>query len=215
MIPLPLAFPALRTIRLAAGLLVLIVLATLLHIRTGQRDTAIAHAAAVQASFDQSVATYRAARDQARRDDQLNTIRVGMEQAAISREVTDDYQARIDRLRADHARRLHAAQAIAGPGGGGGSGLSGTGETTGRADGATGETRLPLADALIASEQAERLAALQAWVRAQASVDVNGAARPPANGAGASPDQATADSRIAIVPAVASISARMPTGMLN
>ena len=98
--------------------------------------------------------------------------------------LTDDYQARIDRLRADHARRLHAAQAIAGPGGGGGSGLSGTGETTGRADGATGETRLPLADALIASEQAERLVALQAWVRAQAVVDMSGRGSEPGPDAG-------------------------------
>jgi hypothetical protein len=183
-IPLPLAFPSLRAIGLVAGVLVLAVLTTLLHLRTGQRDAAIAHAAAVQASFDQTVATYRAARDQARRDDQLNTIRVGMEQAAISQEVIDDYQARIDRLRADHARRLHAAQAIADSGGGGGSGLSGPGSAPGRADGAAGETRLPLADALIASEQAERLVALQAWVRAQAVVDMNGPGREPSPGAG-------------------------------
>lgn len=97
--------------------------------------------------------------------------------------MTDDYQTRIDRLRADHARRLHAAQAIADSGGGGGSGLPGTGQAAGSADGAASETRLPLADALIASEQAERLVALQAWVRAQAVVDMNGRGGEPGPGA--------------------------------
>ncbi len=39
--------------------------------------------------------------------------------------------------------------------------MPGLSPTPGRADAAAGETRLPLADALIASEQAERLVALQ------------------------------------------------------
>ena len=174
MIPLPLSFPSLRLIGLAAGALAFAALATLLHIRTGQRDAALARSAAIQASFDRTVEGYRAARDRARRDDQLNTIRVGKQQAAISQEVTDDYQGRIDRLRADYARRLRA-QAAADPGGGGGATMPGLSPTPGRADAAAGETRLPLADALIASEQAERLVALQAWVKAQVAVDMNGA----------------------------------------
>jgi hypothetical protein len=173
-IPFPLAFPSLRTIGLATAMLAFAVLAMLLHIRTGQRDAAIAQTAAVQESFDRTVAQYRAARDQARRDDQLNTIRVGMQQAAISQEVTNDYQTRIDRLRADHARRLRDAQAAADPGGGGSARVSATGAATSSVDGAAGETRLPFADALIASEQAERLAALQQWVRAQAEVHMSG-----------------------------------------
>jgi len=176
-IPFPLALPPLRIVTLAAGMLAIAALATLLHVRTSQRDAAIAHAAAVQASFDRTVTGYRAAREQARRNDQLNIIRVGVQQAAISEKSEHDYQDNIDRLRADYARRLRAAETAADPGGSRRAAMPAAGPAPGGIDGAAGEARLPLADALIASEQAERLAALQAWVHAQAAIDMDAEVR--------------------------------------
>lgn len=174
MIPLPNI--SLRTIGIIAGGLVIAILLTILHIRTNQRDAAIARTAVVQASFDRTVEGYRAARAKARRDDELNTMRVGKQQAAISKDVTDEYTQRIADLRADFAERVRAAQARANSGGGGSPAVPGVASPAGRADEAPRDPGLPSRQALIASEQAEQLVALQQWVKRQSAVDVNGEA---------------------------------------
>lgn len=176
MIPLPNL--SLRTWGIICAGLVAAILFTMLQIRTGERDRAIEQAAATQAAFDQTVASYHAARDQARRDDQINAMRVGKQQDAISKDVTDDYTQRIADLRADFAQRVRAAQARANPGGGGEAGMPSAGPAAGGADEAARQTQLPSKDALIASEQAEQLIALQAWVRKQSAVEVNGEPQP-------------------------------------
>lgn len=177
MIPLPNI--SLRTWGLISAGLLIAVLFAMLQIRTGERNRAVEQAAATQAAFDQTVASYRAARDQARRDDELNTMRVGKQQAAISKDVTDEYTQRIADLRADFAERVRAAQARANPGSGGSPAVPGVASPAGRADEAPRDPGLPSRQALIASEQAEQLVALQAWVKRQSAVDVNGVTTRP------------------------------------
>ncbi len=157
-----------------AGLLVALALTRItLADAKGARDKAIQRAADTQAAFNQTVAAYRHAREQARQSDEMNTIRVGKEQAAINERTIDEYQDRIAALRADFAQRVRAAQAAANPGGGGSAPVSTTGEGPTRIAQASCENRLPPKDALIASEQAIQLDELITWAEQQAAVEVN------------------------------------------
>lgn len=165
---------SLRTWGLIAAGLIIAALLLIVHVRTGERNDAIKRAATTQAAFDQTVASYRHARDQARQADELNSLRVGKEQAAITQETIDAYQDRIAALRADFAERVRAAQAATNPGGGGSAAVPGVSLAPVRTDEAACKAQFPAQDALIASEQAEQLIALQAWARRQAAVDVNG-----------------------------------------
>lgn len=128
---------------------------------------------AEKAAHEQTVANYRAAAEQRKASDLANVQRVAAEQSEISKEITDDYQTRIAALRADFAERVRRATQ-ADTGGASGADMSGVPDPSRRADEATRQARLPARDALIASEQAEQLIALQAWVRAQATVDMIG-----------------------------------------
>lgn len=131
-----------------------------------------------QAAFDKTVSNYRLAAEQRKSSDLANVQRVSAEQSEITQETLDGYQANLARLRADFARRVRDATKgnIRIPSG---TNLPETCPAPCRADAGAGEAKLPLKDALIASEQAEQLIALQAWVRAVSAIDVNGTV--PAN----------------------------------
>jgi hypothetical protein len=139
----------------------------------GERDEARTKTAETQAAFDQTVSSYRATRDQARQSDELNKLRVGKQQAEISKEVLDGYQERLASLRADFAERVRRATG-ANPGGGGAADLSGLSTAPGGLAATACQAEFPAKDALIASEQAEQLVALQAWVKRQHAIDPNG-----------------------------------------
>jgi hypothetical protein len=129
-----------------------------------------------QAAFATTVASYRAAADQARAIDQASSRRVAAERAAINERTTHDFEARLAAARAAAADlasgRLHVdTQAAADPGAGRGSPMPALSATPGGAAQATGEDGLSFPDALTATEQAIQLDELIKWVRQQATVD--------------------------------------------
>jgi hypothetical protein len=90
-------------------------------------------------------------------------------QNVISQESSHDYQAELARVRADFAERLRRARSAAGTdqGRSGKPSVPGIAPSADGPDAAATEDGLPLPDALIATEQAIQLQALQGWVKAQ------------------------------------------------
>jgi len=128
-----------------------------------------------QAAHRATVANYRAAAEQARRDDAANLARAQAEQAHINERTKNDYESRIASARARAGRlRIEAAAAAADPGAGGNSAMPGLPASSGRAFEAAGENGLSRSDRLIATEQAIQLDELIKWVKAQAAVRPNG-----------------------------------------
>lgn len=127
-----------------------------------------------QAAHQKTEDNYRLAAQQRKTDDLLNVARVDAEADAVSKETIDEYQDRIAALRADFAERVRLAKAEAYPGGSSGKDMPGLPDAAERADEAARQAQLPAQDALIASEQAEQLAALQGWVRRAGAISVNG-----------------------------------------
>ena len=107
----------------------------------------------------------------ARAEDAANAARVERDQGTITQETVSAYQKDIAALRARAAGRVRAGTAAADRSGGGSAPVPGIPAAAGGIDGTAGEDGLPAADALIASEQALRLKALQDWVRGQAGVE--------------------------------------------
>jgi hypothetical protein len=128
-------------------------------------------------TIERERAEVRARTELAQALDTARAARVERDRARISKEVQSDYQAKLDdvRRRFDALRLRAAAAAGADRGGGTAAAMPGVPGAAGGADGAAGEDRLPAhpstelraGDALIASQQALRLEALQAWVRRQ------------------------------------------------
>ena len=122
--------------------------------------------------IEQERALARSRAAQAKAEDQAHAARVERGQDHVSQEVSNDYQTRLDDLRRRYdALRLHAAAPAADPNGGGAKAMPPIPVAARGADGAAGEDGLSDGDALIASEQALRLKALQDWVRGQESVE--------------------------------------------
>lgn len=147
-----------------------------------ERDRARLQTGAVRAAFAGTVANFRAASAAAQRAAEANVERVEAKQAAITQEVTNDYESRLAaaRSRADELRRA-ASRTTADPRGADAAGLSGSGAAASPADAAPADPRLPSAcpadrvcltldEALIATEQAIQLDALISWVERQAAV---------------------------------------------
>lgn len=127
---------------------------------------------AEQGAFAQTVANYRAAAETARVADIANADRVAAEQRTISERTTDDLETRLADARARALRlRLGARPAASAEGGAGMAAVPGPGATPGAADSAAEENGLPLADALIATEQAIQLDELIKWVNSQAAIN--------------------------------------------
>ena len=132
---------------------------------------------AERAAFAGTVATYRAAADQARAAGQANAARVAASQEAISERTAHDYQARLADARARARRlRVEAASAAADPGAGRAAPLPGLAAAPRGAPEGAGKDRFPLSDRELATEQAIQLDELIKWVRAQAKVDNSPAA---------------------------------------
>lgn len=152
---------------LGAGLLLWI------GILTMQRNDARADAQSARNALAATEANYRAAAARRKADDLANVQRVAAEQGLISKETTDEYEARIAALRTDFAERVRIATGTH-SGGSGGAHLPSTAATPSGADETACETKLPAQDALIASEQAEQLIALQGWARRVSTIDMKG-----------------------------------------
>jgi len=155
---------------------VITVLITLPALRN-QINRVTAERDAERAAHEGTVVAFIAATQQAQREAEANAARVAAEQEDINDEIIRDHRADLAALRARYERLLQSAQAAAAdPGRTGAAGLPGLPDTSGRADAAPGEDRLPaagelsLADALLASEQALQLDALIRWIERQQAV---------------------------------------------
>jgi hypothetical protein len=163
-----------------AGLVAGVALAILLVIQKGETRHWKKQSAgyeqlyrAEQAAFAGTVANVRAATDLARAADLANANRVVADQRAINERTAHDFEARLADARARAQRLQHGAQAAAHSSAGRATSMPGLSAATGGAAQAAGADRLPVPDALTATEQAIQLDELIKWIRAQAKVDNN------------------------------------------
>lgn len=164
--------------KLAAGILCALMLALLIHDRGRWKAKSAEYSqllAAERSAHSATVANYRAAAEQARRQDIENLTRVKADQAAINERTADDFESRIATARASALRlRDRASSAASNPGGGGATSVPGISAASQGAFEAAGEDGLPRSDSLIATEQAIQLDELIKWIRQQNDVRVNG-----------------------------------------
>ncbi len=170
--------PAPWLYRMLAGALAAAALLWLVQSRDGWRDEAKANERLFhqeQAAHAATVASYRAAAEQARREDAANLARVTAEQAAINERTSNDYESRIAaaRARADRLRGK-ASPAAADPGAGSAAPVPGISLASEGSSQDPGEDGFPAGDRLIATEQAIQLDELIKWVRAQSEVRTGG-----------------------------------------
>ena len=158
--------PTLNLKALAAIGAGLLILGLLIYgvVVTNQRDAARAQVVAEQKAHQATVANYRRAAAEAARRDAENKARVEAEQRAVNERISHEYEARIAAVREQYARLLRE-RAGAGSGGARVATVPQRGAAPARPDGAAPEDRFPLADRLIATEQALQLEALQQWAR--------------------------------------------------
>jgi hypothetical protein len=130
------------------------------------------HGAEVQAAYDQFAADVRAKTAQAKAADAAHAAAVLAQQKSISERTVDDYKAQIAAVRERAARIVRSGSnaPATNSSSGGNPRVPSSSQGAGRTDGATPEDRLSDSDALIATEQAIQLQALQQWVREQEGV---------------------------------------------
>ena len=120
----------------------------------------------------QTIANYRAAAENARKEDLAHANRVAAEQRTISDRTSHDLEARLADARA-RAQRLQLGQGS--PAATGGSSRAAAVPAAGTAPGAAGraaeENGFSLSDRLLATEQAIQLDELIKWVTGQAAVN--------------------------------------------
>ncbi len=130
-----------------------------------------------QAAFARTVADYRSAAEQARRDDAANAERVRGEQAKINEETRNDFEIRVAAARARAGELRDGSPPRADSGIGGAAPVPALSVTAGGPAQAASQDRLsaPLgnSDALVATEQAIQLDELIKWVQRQHAVDPN------------------------------------------
>lgn len=155
----------------------------LVQSRDGWRQKSRANAALYrqgEAAHAATVANYRAAADEARRQDAANLARVEAGQAQINERTANDFETRIASARALADRlRKQAAAATANPGDGGAAPVPGIPVAAEGASQGAGENGLPDSDALIATEQAIQLDELIKWTRRQGAFDADAAKAQP------------------------------------
>ena len=131
-----------------------------------------ARARAEIAAHTLTIANVRAAAEKARADDAAHARRVERDQSKVSEEVSRDYQEQLLALRRRYdALRVRLGKTPANPGGAGSAPVPCVPGSSGRSDGAACQDGLPAENALIASEIALRLKALQDWVTGQLGVE--------------------------------------------
>jgi hypothetical protein len=131
-----------------------------------------ARARAAIAAHDLFIANVRAAAEKARADDAAHAHRVEKDQSKVSEEVSRDYQKDLADLRRRYdALRVRLGKTQANPGGAGSAPVPCVPGATSGSDGAACQGGLPAEDALIASEIALRLKALQEWISGQLGVE--------------------------------------------
>jgi len=126
-----------------------------------------------QAAFATTVADYRSAGEQARREDAANAERVRGEQAKINEETSNDFEMRLAAARARAGELRDGSQASAHPGTDGDAPVPALSAAASSPHQAAGQDGLPEDDALIATEQAIQLDELINWVQRQHAVDPN------------------------------------------
>jgi hypothetical protein len=132
-----------------------------------------------QSAFAGTVANYRAAAEAARATDRAAAVRVAAEQRGINQRSQNALETRLALARSAAVRlRGETRTAQADSGAGRNPPVPGLSAAAGRPAQAAGSDRLPVADALAATEQAIQLDELIAWVRRQHAVDPNSAAQP-------------------------------------
>ena len=141
------------------------------------RSTALrAQMAATRQQLEHEREAVRRTTALAQAQDAAKAARAERDQIRVSQEVNDAYLAQLADLRRRHdALRVRSGAAGADSGGGADAPVPGVSDSPGGTDdpageaglSSTGGTGLEEADALIASEQALRLKALQEWVRRQ------------------------------------------------
>lgn len=167
------------------------------------RSTALrAQMAAIRLQLEHEREAVRRATALAQAQDAANSARAERDQIRISQEVNDAYLVQLADLRRRHdALRVRSGAAGADSGGGADAPVPNVSNSPGGTDDPAGEAGLSpargigfgRADALIASEQALRLKALQEWVRGQSRVGQQGtgdAHRPPILGRAGPPADA-------------------------
>ena len=120
------------------------------------------------------VADFAAAAEAARAADRANAARVSAEQSAITRSSRHDFEARIDRARADALSLRQNTAAATDRGSSGRPPVPGLPASARGSDEAARQDRLSDPDRLTATEQAIQLDELIKWVRAQAAVEPSG-----------------------------------------
>jgi len=172
------AIPPGLSLKLVVAIGCALLLALLIHDRNRWKSTAALRqqqVVAEKAAHFATAANYRAAAEQARRQDAENLARVKASQAAINERTRDDFESRIAAARARVGElRQQAGRAAADTGRGGAATVPVLSASAPGASEAAGEDRLPDFDALIATEQAIQLDELIKWVRRQAGVRASG-----------------------------------------
>ena len=126
-----------------------------------------------QVAHLQTLASYRAAAEQARRNDVANAERVLGEQAKINQETKNGLERRLAGARARAGRLQRNSEAAGDPRRGGAAPVPGISAPAVGVAHASVEDRLPRSERLMATEQAIQLDELIDWVRKQHSVDPN------------------------------------------
>lgn len=161
-----------------AGLAASICLAILLVIQKAETRHWTKRSAEFERLYDagqvahlQTLASYRAAAEQARRNDVANAERVLGEQAKINQETKNGLERRLAGARAGRLQRN--SEAAGDPRRGGAAPVPGISAPAVGVAHASVEDRLPRSERLMATEQAIQLDELIDWVRKQHSVDPN------------------------------------------
>jgi len=174
MIPLPTNL----ALKLVAGACALLMLALLIHDRNRWKGVAALRQEQLVAernAHSGTIANYRTAAERARREDAEKLARVKASQAAINERTANDFKDRIAAARARAGElRGQAERSPADSRLGGEATVRALPAAAEGASQAAGENGLPVADRLLATEQAIQLDELIKWVRRQAEVDPNG-----------------------------------------
>ena len=137
--------------------------------QAGQSDQLYREAEAAHAA---TVASYRAAAEQARAADRANVERVAAEQRSINKRTEYEFEARLAAARVA-AGRLRAGTAPVDPGSRRDAPVPELSATPAGPSASSGPDRLSVAERLLATEQAIQLEELIDWVKAQAAVNQN------------------------------------------